>query len=97
MILGKSHFEDDGTLFQPVYMYFKVLDRSSTITVSKYRRLPNEGVKSDSFLNPAIYYNDNSKIRVKFDGSCLKQDIKVTFTPKAILNFYIVYKMNIWP
>ena len=37
-----------------------------------------------------------TKIQVKFDGSCLKQE-KVTFTHKQEVNIYIVYKINLWP
>ena len=35
-------------------------------------------------------------MRLKFDRNCLKQD-KITFTPKAVLNFNIVFKINLWP
>ena len=35
----------------------------------------------------------DTKIRVKFSGSCLKQD-KVTYTHGKILNIYIVYEIN---
>ena len=38
---------------------------------------------------------NNTKIRVKFDGSCLKQEI--TFTHKKVLNIYIVCEINLWP
>ena len=34
-----------------------------------------------------------TKIRVKFSGSCLKED-KVTFTHGKIVNIYIVYEIN---
>ena len=34
-----------------------------------------------------------SKARVKFSGSCLKQD-KVTYTHGKIVNIYIVYEIN---
>ena len=36
----------------------------------------------------------NSKIRLRFTGSCLKQD-KATFTPNIVVNLYIVYELNI--
>ena len=36
----------------------------------------------------------NSKIRLRFAGSCLKQD-KATFTPNIVVNLYIVYELNI--
>ena len=34
-----------------------------------------------------------TKIRVKFSGSCLKQD-KITYTHGKIVNIYIVYEIN---
>ena len=52
-----------------------MLDLSITVTVPKYNGLPNESIKlpaaSDNSLDPAIYSNDNTKIQVKFYGSCL--------------------------
>ena len=77
-----------------------MLEISSTIIAWKSKSLPNEIIKppvtSDNSLNSSICYNNSVKIRVKFDGSCLKQD-KVTFTPKAILNFYFVSEVILWP
>ena len=37
----------------------------------------------------------NSKIRVGFEGSCLKPD-KVTFIPNNVVNLFIVYKLDRW-
>ena len=51
---------------------------------------------SGNNLIPRLDYIDNLKIRVKFNGSCLKLK-KATFTSKAILNFYIEYKLKLWP
>ena len=36
----------------------------------------------------------NTKLQVKFNGSCLKQ--KVTFTHKKFFNIYIAYKVKLW-
>lgn len=41
-----------------------------------------------------IDYIDNPKMQVKFNRSCLNQD-KVTFSLCALLNFYIIYKINL--
>ena len=46
----------------------------------------------NNFLTPSLNYV-GTKIRVKFSGSCLKQD-KVTYTHGKIVNIYIVYKIN---
>ena len=43
----------------------------------------------DNSLNPGINQIDKAKIRVKFDGSCLKQE-KVTFNHRKL------YEINLW-
>ena len=63
------------------YMYFwkskKLSDeRINSITTSNYSITPE-----------VSYYG--TKTRVKFSGSCLKQD-KTTYSPGAIVNIYIV-------
>ena len=45
-------------------------------------------------LSPAFKYI-GSKTRVKFAGSCLKQD-KITFTHEKIVNIYIIYEIHLW-
>ena len=48
---------------------------------------------SDSSFVAALSYNGN-KTRVKFDGSCLKQD-KITFIHGKTVNVDIVFKINL--
>ena len=38
---------------------------------------------------------NNSKVRLIFAGSCLKQD-KGTFTPNSVVNLFIVYELDRW-
>ena len=45
-------------------------------------------------LTPTSNYYYPSKIRVKFAGSCLKQD-KITFNHGKVVNTYIVYKLGV--
>ena len=52
-------------------------------------------ITSDNSLAPGIDYFDNSKIEVKFDGSCLRQ-VKVTFAYRKIVNIYIVEEISFW-
>ena len=58
--------------------------------------LSNEGITPPSatsnFLSPSLNYL-GTKIRVRFSGSCLKQD-KITYTHGKIVNIYIVYEIN---
>ena len=58
--------------------------------------ISNESIKppttSDNSLNPRLSYND-TKRKVQFTGSCLKQP-KFTFTHKKVVNFYIIYELG---
>ena len=64
-----------------------------------YRAIADESIKPlvgyNKTLAPALNHI-NTKLRVNFDGSCLKQE-KVTFTHKNVVKIYIVYGMNLWP
>ena len=44
---------------------------------------------------PKLIWMNNSRIRLKFKGSCLKQD-KAVYTPKIVVNLFIVYELDIW-
>ena len=98
--IGKSHFEEDGTqnylVFQPMYRYFKMITNTDYISSWKSKGLSAESIKppttSDNSLTPALNYYD-TKTRVKFTGSCLKQP-KFTYTHKTIVNIYIVYELG---
>ena len=81
-------FEDDGTqnylVFQPIYKYFKKIANSGHISAWKSKGLSDESIKlpgsSNNSVTPELNYI-SIKPRVKFDGSCLKQN-KIRFTPK---------------
>ena len=77
--IGKNYFEEDGAqnylVFQPIHRYFKIIN---TKYISSWK---SEGV-SDETITPYAT-SDNSlapltdhygiKVRLKFNGSCLKQ------------------------
>ena len=44
-------------------------------------------------FSPSINYV-GIKTRVTFNGSCLKQSDKLTYTHKTIVNIYIVYELG---
>ena len=86
-------------VFQPVYNFLKTFANGNKVTSWKSKGLSDEGIKPPSMsgnsLNPGrIAYIDNAKIRVKFDGSCLKQE-NVTFTHKQSVIIYIVSKIDL--
>ena len=98
---GKSRFEDDVTqnwlAFQTVCRYSKTVRANDSNIVSwKSKRLSDESIKSppisNKMLNPSLNYVGN-KIRVKFNGDCLKQE-KITFNHGKIVNIYIVYEIE---
>ena len=98
---GKSHFEDDGTqnwfVFPPIQRYFKTVTANDSNIVSwKSRWLSDESIKPPTtyniFINPSLDYVGN-KIRIKFNGDCLKQE-KITFNHGKIVNIYIVYEIE---
>ena len=98
---GKIYFEDDGTqnwlVFQPMQKYFKTVSANDSNTVSwKSKGLSDESFKPpaafNKILNPSLNFVGN-KIRVKFNGDCLKQE-KITFNHGKIVNIYIVYEIE---
>ena len=65
-----------------MYRYFKKISNTYHISEWKSKGLSDENINppttSDNSLAPALSYFDN-KIKVKLNGSCLKQD-KITIT-----------------
>ena len=39
---------------------------------------------------------NNSRIRLKFKGSYLKQEDKADFTPNNVVNLFIIYELDTW-
>ena len=75
--MGKSHFGEDGTqnylVFQPMYRYFRLMTNKLNILSWQSKGLSNESFDPpNTNSSPVIAYVGN-KIRVKFNGSCLKQ------------------------
>ena len=100
-----KHYFDEGSdkqnylVFLPINKYFKlnsvvgVIDR---VLSWQSKGISNESIKlpttSNNILNPRLSYS-NTKIKVQFTGSCLKQP-KFTFTHKKVVNIYIVYELG---
>ena len=102
-MIGKSHFEADGTqnylAFQPIYRYFKVFSVTQYLEYVpewKSKGLSSESFKaiftSDNSLNPTLKYY-GTRIRVKFTGDCLNQQ-KITYNHGKVVNIYIAYSLG---
>ena len=99
---GKSHFED-GTqnwiVFQIISRYLKTVNVNDIDYVLSWKSkglcdLKIDSIKTANYmLNPYIDTYDTSKIRIKFNGSCLKR-FPPTIIHRGIVNIYIVYEMN---
>ena len=99
---GKSCFEEHGTqnylVFQAIQRYFKIIasvGNRNHICYWKSKGLSNErsnSIETSAYgINPYLRYGDTNKIRVKFDGGCLKQD-PGSLLNGGIVNVYIVYE-----
>ena len=99
----KSHFAEDDAqnylVFQPIQRYFKRIagvGNANHIYYWKTKGLSDERINfyktSDYGITLYLSYYDTSKIRVKFDGGCLKQDPGSLFHG-GIVNVYIVYEI----
>ena len=93
--------EEDGTqnyiVFQPINRYIKLIASNKLyISSCKSKPLSDETIKppvtSDSSLTPLIDYVGD-KIRLKFNGSCLKQP-KMQYIHETVANTYIVYEVG---
>ena len=100
--IGKNYFGEDGTqnylVFQPLFRYFKVNNNTNIVLLWKSKGLSDNAIKPPSISNnslaPTLNYYYPIKIRVKFTGSCLKQD-KVIFNHGKVVNIYIVYQLDV--
>ena len=99
--IGKSYFEEDGAqnylVFQPIHRYFKIIN---TKYISSWK---SEGV-SDETITPYATSDNNLiplidhygiKVRLKFNGSCLKQSNKLKYDYGHKISVYIVYELGV--
>ena len=97
--ISKGHFEEYGTqnylLFQPMSRYFEIIANRKFISSWKSKGLSDELITpyatSDNSLTLLIDHY-GTRIRFKFNGSCLKQPNKLTYDHGHKLNVYIVYE-----
>ena len=82
-------------IFQSVHRYIKIIANTKLISEWKSKGLSDEIIKpfptSDNSLTLVIHYY-NYKIRVKFNGSNLRQPT-VSYTHKKMVNIYIIYEL----
>ena len=62
-------------------------------TISNEKAKPP--ITTNHSLSRKLRWMNGSRIRGEFQGSCLKQP-KLTFTPRNVVNLFIVYELDIW-
>ena len=96
LFIGQNYFSNDGgqlfLIFQTIYKTVATFSGlSDTISEWKSKRLSNRKIKplytANKSLSPKLVWMNDINIRIRFTGSCLKQD-KTTFTPNVV-NVYI--------
>ena len=97
----KSYFEESEKpnylIFQSLSKYFKLIDNTKYISSWESKGLYNEAIApyatSDNSLTPQINHH-NSKIRLKFNKSCLKHPNKIIYGYGRKVNVYIIYELG---
>ena len=100
----KSHFEENGTqnylVSQPTQRYFKRnagVDNGNHIYYWRSKGLSDEkinSIKTSHYgITPYLFYYGTTKIRVKFNGGCLKQG-PGSHLHWRMADVYIVYEIS---
>ena len=106
LFIGQSYFNNDGVqlylIFQPIYKTITTFSSlKDTFSEWESKELSNEKFTCPCIANvsvsPKRVWMNNTKIRLKFKGSCLKQEDTAPFTPNNVVNLFIVYELDSWP
>ena len=97
---GKNYFDEDGTqnylVFLPMSRYFRLIANTKHISSWISKGLSDETITpyatSDNSLTLWVDYYD-TKIRLQFNKSCLKQPDKLIYYKGHIVNVYLVYEL----
>ena len=98
---NKNYFDENGTqnylVFLPIGRYFRLIANKKYISSWKSKGLSDETITpyatSDNSLTPWVDYYD-TKIRLQFNKSCLKQPNKLIYDKGHIVNVYLVYELG---
>ena len=105
LFIGQSYFSNDGVqlylIFQPIYKTITTFSSlKDTFSEWESKELSNEKFTCPCIANvsvsPKRVWMNNTKIRLKFKGSCLKQEDTAPFTPNNVVNLFIVYELDSW-
>ena len=99
---SENYFNNHGTqlylIFQPIYKITTFSGLIDTILVLESKGLSNEKFTCAHIAN--VFLQNWYRlifIRLKFIGSCLKQEDKAPYAPKNVVNLFVVYELDMWP
>ena len=99
-----GYFVNDGLqnylVFQPIHKTIRTFSGlPHKVSEWESKGLSNEKFTPpytvDKSLSPKLIWN-NSRIKLKFEGSYLKQEDKAPFTSNNVVNLFIVYELDTW-
>ena len=87
-------------IFQPIYKTITIFSGlKSTISEWESKGLSNVKFTSVYVANVSVFPKliwMNTRIRLKFKGSCLKQEDTAPSTPNSVVNLFIVSELDRW-
>ena len=104
LFIGQSYLNNDGAqlylIFQPIYKTITTFSGlKDTISEWESKGLSNgkfkPPYKTNKILPPKRQWN-KSRLRLRFERSCLKQEDTIPFTPSNVVNLFTVYKLDTW-
>ena len=103
LFIEQSYFDNDRAqlfiIIQPIHTTItKFSGRLDTVSQLESKGLSDENIMPLYATNrnlslKLVWYN--SRIKLKYKGSCLKQN-KGTFSPENVVTLFIVYELNTW-
>ena len=106
LFIGQNYFSNDGAqfylIFQPIYKTITTFSGLKyTISQWESKGLSNKKFQppytANKFFSPELVWMNNYRIRLRFEGSCLKQKNEAACTPKNVVIFFVIYELDSWP
>ena len=103
LFISQSYLNNDGgqfyLRFQTIYQTTTFSGLSNIISEWESKGLLNEKFRSlytiNKIISPKLRWN-KSRLRLRFEGSCLKQEDTTPITPNNVVNLFIVCELDTW-
>ena len=75
-------------------MIFQTQSQNENLRDCQIKKIESPFTANKSF-SPKMIWINNSRIKLRFTGSCLRQEF-ATFTPNNVANLFILYELDRW-